>query len=148
MSQNTATLNLTINQFRPLGGVFPISATLSLSNVQGPASFVTHGKNLKISFPQSQPAPVVLTFALNDPDHVLLGIVFAANQPGKVSAGRSQFPTINISRNSNGQSSMVVTDNCLQQDVNVRFNYLILVQSLSKGEVGIIDPDIDDQGGE
>lgn len=148
MTQNTATLNLTINQFRPLGGVFPISASLALSNVQGSATIVTHGKNVKITFPPGPPQPVVLTFALNDPDHVLLGIVFAANQAGKISAGRSQFPTIDITRNSNGQSTMVVTDNCLQQDVGVRFNYLVLVQSLSKGEIGIIDPDIDDQGGE
>ena len=145
MCQLAATLNLTINQFRALGGIFPVSATMTLGPGT-PDNFTLHGKNVKIELPQGQPSSVTLTFALPDPNYVLLGIAFAANTKGSSSLGRTEFPSVAITRNAPGGptgSTMVVTDSCDPSQNAVRFNYVIMVQSVSTAEIGIIDPDIE-----
>ena len=141
MCQLAATLNITINQFRALGGIFPVSATMTLAPGT-PDAFTIHGKNVTIELPQGQQSSVTLTFVLPDPNYVLLGIAFASNTKGSSSLGRTEFPSVAITRNSQG-SSMVVTDSCDPSQNAVRFNYVIMVQSVNTAEIGIIDPDIE-----
>lgn len=141
MSPLAATLNFTINRFRPMGGIFPISATMELGTVT-PENFTVHGKNLNISLPNGYSGAVTLTFQLNDNAHVLLGIAFAANEEGSTSLGRTEFPTVALTRLGNS-STMVVSDSCTPSQNGVRFNYVILVQSVRTGEIGIIDPEIE-----
>jgi hypothetical protein len=130
-----ATLQLTISKFRPIGGVFPITASMVLNP---PVSGISiDGKNVTIQLPAG---PLQLNFTLNDPDHVLLGVAFASNvMLGSI--GRSTFPTILINRTAEG-SSMTVTD---QNSKDARYDYVILVQSLASGEIGLIDPAIENE---
>ena len=137
MSQISATFNVTINRFRPLGGVFPISASFALPV---PVTGITlSGKTISVSVPAG--TTVQLIFNLPDPNFVLLGIAFAANESGPVVVGRQEFPSVSISRSTSG-SQMTVLDACISNFNDVRFNYVIMVQSLRNGDIGLIDPAI------
>jgi len=137
----SASFNVTIHTFRPLGGVFPISA--SIDAVPGnPECITISGKNIKVK----GKTRAELTFNLQNPPgtpgYVLLGVAFAANQAG-TTVGMHTFPTILINRQPTS-SSMTVTDQ--PQDVGKqKYGYVIMVQSIASGEIGIIDPDIDNE---
>jgi len=132
-----ATITIDIQQFRSLGGVFPITCGFSLT--QGdPNIFVLDGKNIYIRVPLGQ--AVQLTFALPDPGYVLLGIAYESST-GSSSTGRTQFPTITLNRSPRG-CTMVVTDSGASQ---ASYDYVILVQNALTGEIGIIDPVIENQ---
>lgn len=133
MPTPNATLTIQIDQFRPLGGVFPITATLALT-AGDPTIFTLVSNELKIRSTQ----PTQITFSLPDPGHTLLGVAFdyVGNQ---VRLGVNEFPTVLVQRGSQG-SSLTVTD---QGQVQGPYAYLLLVQSLRTGEIGVIDPSID-----
>ncbi len=132
----TGTFNITINKFRPLGGVFPISATM-LPATDNPKFITIHGKNITVK----GKTPVKLVFCLANADpatgFAILGVAFGANS-SSVTVGMHTFPTIIIDR-SPTCSTMTVADH--PQDVGVQhYDYVILVQSVATGEIGIIDP--------
>ena len=133
---------ITVNTFRPLGGVFPISASI-IPNPQNPDCIKISGKNITVT----GRAAVQMIFELPnpvdaDPGYVLLGVAFAANQ-ADITVGMHTFPTILINRRPDG-SSMTVTDQ--PQDVGKQhYGYVILIQSIATGEIGMIDPDIDNK---
>ena len=134
----SAKFTITINTFRPLGGVFPISASI-VPAPDNPKCITIEGKNIRVC----SKAPVQLAFDLTNPPtgpgHVLLGVAFAANQ-SDLTVGMHTFPNILICREPNG-SCMTVTDQ--PQDVGKQhYGYVILVQSIATGEIGMIDPDI------
>ena len=132
----SATFNITIHTFRPLGGVFPITASMAPAP-SNPPSITISEKNITVK----GKCPVQLIFTLqnppNEPGYVLLGVAFAANQ-ADVTVGMHTFPTILIDRLPKS-SSMTVTDQ--PQDVGKQhYGYVILIQSIATGEIGIIDP--------
>jgi hypothetical protein len=149
----TATVQVTINSFAPISKSGPsIDATLSLpTNTSAPGS---GGSKV---FPKAQQTPqkitvcppptyvgaVQLTFQLADPAYVLVGIAVIPEE-SQGSAGRQQFRTVSINRDPSG-SQMVVTDACLPLYNNVNFTYVMLVQQISSGLIGKIDPDIDNE---
>lgn len=145
MPMLSASFTIAINMFRPLGGVFPISA--SITPAPGNPKCVTiSGKNIEVC----SNAPVQLTFELPNPGpgpgHVLLGVAFAANQVDPT-VGMHTFPTILINRQGPANiSTMTVTDQ--PQSVGKQhYGYVILVQSIATGEIGMIDPDITNKPG-
>ncbi len=134
----TATFNITIHAFRPLGGVFPISASMDPAP-DNPPSITISEKNITVK----GKAPAQLIFNLQNPPpgpgYVLLGVAFAANQAG-TTVGMHTFPTILINRQPTS-SSMTVTDQP-QPVGKQQYDYVIMVQSIATGEIGIIDPSI------
>ena len=135
----SAQFTITINTFRPLGGVFPISASIAPAP-DNPKCVTIAGKNIKVC----SKAAVQLVFDLpnppSSPGYVLLGVAFAANQ-ADVTVGMHTFPTILINREGTNSSTMTVTDQ--PQDVGKQhYGYVILIQSIATGEIGMIDPDI------
>jgi len=140
----TDSLTISIETFRPLGGVFPITATFIPSpGVVQEYPISVDGTNITVSPPPG--APVQLEFRLFDPNHILLGVAFATDS-AVAPAGQSTFPEIEIKRMISpegipGGSRMIITDD--PQGVRPQiFNYVILVQSVRTAEIGIIDPRI------
>lgn len=140
-----ATLDIAINRFRSIGGLFPINATLTLQS-GGSAYVSTTGEVIKVLFPPgTPPATVTLTFTLTNPNHVLLGVALAESgiTPG---VGRTEFPAISISRDAaSSTSTLVLTDECATAYRQKRFDYLLLVQDVLTGAIGMIDPGIEDE---
>lgn len=141
----TAEFSIAITKFRPLGGVFPISARLEITPGTTPEFPVTvDGTNITIEPPAG--VPVELIFHLAQPDYILLGVAFSANAVGSV--GQVTFPDINIRHLVNDAGvpcgcRMTVVDNSrLTPGGQQSFNYIVLVQEAISGEIGIIDPRI------
>jgi len=131
-----AKFTITINKFRPLGVAFPISASV-VPSPENPPFITIHDKNITVK----GNVPVKLIFQLPNPQRdqgfVLLGVAFAANS-SSITVGLHTFPTIIIDRFPD-RSEMTIANH--PQDVGVqRYDYVILVQSVATGELGIIDP--------
>ena len=137
MSIPTATLQITINAFNPIGGIYPINATLALTAGDPGIFSLQNGETLMITLPSQQ--TVQLTYQLPDPRYVLLGLALGN---AKGSAGRTEFPTITLNRDPNC-SQMFVTDSALPKFSGVNFTYVILVQEVATGAIGLIDPDVE-----
>jgi hypothetical protein len=140
----TDSLTIAIQTFRPLGGVFPITATFVPSpNVVQEYPMAVDGTNILVSPPAG--ARVQLEFRLFDPKHILLGVAFATNSD-VAPAGQSTFPEVEIRRMVGpeglpGGSRMLIIDDPQGLRPHI-FNYVILVQSVVTAEIGIIDPRI------
>jgi hypothetical protein len=68
----------------------------------------------------------------------LLGLAFLPSPDG---VGINEFPSISLSR-SEGTSLLAVTDDYLKSDDDITFDYLILIQDTTTGNIGAIDPRI------
>lgn len=140
----TDSVTINIEKFRPLGGVFPISATMVLTpGVTQDFPITIDGTNITVEPPAG--VPVQLEFRLLDPNHILLGVAFATDST-IAPAGQTTFPDIDIQRMVSPEgvpagSRMIVIDNPQGTTPQI-FNYVILVQSVTSGEIGIIDPRI------
>src|SRR5688500_6618248 len=87
----TATINVTITQFRPLGGVFPISNVMTLAE---PNPYVTiRDGNIVVKSRD----PATLIFRLTSVAFLFAGVSFDANSP-KTDVGALEFPTVTINR--------------------------------------------------
>ena len=64
-----------------------------------------------------------------------------------MTVGRREFRTITVNRGA-AESQIVVTDACIPEFGGITFDYLILVQQVSDGQIGAIDPDWDNEPGE
>ncbi len=147
----TAAIQLAITQFNPIAPGGPcVSATFNppvVTSPPGDFSVTAPGpSSLIVSVPSTYVGAVQLTFQLPDPTFILLGIaVNPTRKPeGDLSLGRQEFRTVVVNRDPSG-SQMTVTDACLANFVNLDFTYVILVQRVSDGAVGMIDPDIDNE---
>lgn len=152
----TATVRITIKKFVPINPAkrAHIKATLHAPKATSPGGarvFGGDGQQVIVKVPKTYAGAVQLTFQLADSNYVLIGVAMKPT-PTKAGrcVGRQQFRTIAINRDLTG-SQMTVTDACLPEFLNVKFKYVILVQCCTgphSGRIGVIDPDIDDQGGE
>jgi hypothetical protein len=144
----TALVDLTIEQFVPMNGVWGdspcIAATISppkdISPPPYPAVpvFSGDGETIKINVPEGYDGDVRLIYRLADPRYLLLGAAFK-NPDGGV--GRMQFRRIGLEHTCSG-SEMSVIDTCQPQWNDVNFTYVILVQEVATANIGLIDPGI------
>jgi len=147
-------LTVTVTQFRSLGAITPLQATVSDWT----------GFKMPAGIPMPQPAPTLtltegsivvcsqypvrLIFNMPDSNYVLTGIAWEEVVPNAV--GEKAFPDIYVQRGSNipvpygpevvGGSSLTVTDNA-QEPGN--YNYVLLIQDAITGEIGVLDPGMD-----
>ena len=61
--------------------------------------------------------------------------------PSDDGVGIDEFPSIALSR-SEGTSLLAVTDDYTKSDDDITFDYLILIQHTTTGNIGAIDPRI------
>ena len=136
----TGTFKITINKFRSLGGAFPTSAHMT-PDKDNPPCITIQGENITVK--GKEPVKLIFELAIkqqtSEPGHVLLGVAFAANSPS-VTVGLHTFPIVEITRRPDG-STMTVTNQPQNLGVPQRYDYVILVQSVDTGDIGIIDPD-------
>jgi len=143
----TATVQITINQFVPMNGVITqspsIDATLSapVNTSPQPQTKVFSGdeKQIVITVPAGYDGSVAITYQLPSTDYVLIGFSFVNPEGG---AGRLQFPGIEIDRDPTGGQATVICS-CNSDYYNIDYSYVILVQEVATGNIGLIDPDIE-----
>ena len=149
----TATVLIAIEEFVPMTGVVgqspSIAATISpprdTSAQPAPVPvFSGDGESILITVPKGYVGSVQLTYQLPDPRYVLLGVAFKGPNGG---VGRVEFRAIGIERDIYG-SQLTVTDACMNVCNGIEFTYVILVQEVATGNIGLIDPDIENEGGD
>jgi hypothetical protein len=134
----TAFIQVTIMQFRPLGGVFPISAVFRTPNPTPGVTVVNGNIVVKTG------APTNLVFQLGDPAYVFTGAAFDTKSPD-TDVGAVEFPLVTINRSPSSNlppNCLSVMDANLQANYNKSYSYVLLVQNTVTGEIGIIDPNI------
>jgi len=149
MSETTiysATINITNIVFKAMSGNVGSTpcteATLTLMpqpSGQPEGIFTGNGDNIFVTVPEINPGTVVLNFTLDVPQYTLLGLAFKPSSDDGV--GINEFPSISLSR-SEGTSLLTVTDDYLKSDDDITFDYLILIQDTTTGNIGAIDPRI------
>lgn len=132
----TATIAVTIGAFYPIGSIYPLSYQLALTGGD-PTIFTLAGGKLTVRVAAG--TEVKIQYQLADARYVLLGAAFKPQGPG---AGRQEFPTITLRRTVTG-STMTVHDASLAASLGVDYTYVILVQEVATGCIGIIDPDLE-----
>jgi hypothetical protein len=148
MSETTiysATINITNIVFKAMSGNVGSTpcteATLTLMpqpSGQPEGIFTGNGDNIVVTVPEINPGTVVLDFTLDVPQYTLLGLAFVPSDDG---VGIDEFPSIALSR-SEGTSLLAVTDDYTKSDDDITFDYLILIQHTTTGNIGAIDPRI------
>jgi hypothetical protein len=149
MSETTiysATINITNIVFKAMSGNVGSTpcteATLTLMpqpSGQPEGIFTGNGDNIVVTVPEINPGTVVLNFTLDVPLYTLLGLAFVPSSDDGV--GINEFPSIALSR-SEGTSLLAVTDDYTKSDDDITFDYLILIQHTTTGNIGAIDPRI------
>ncbi len=127
-------LAVTVTQFRPIGGIFPISATYKVVSASPGVS--VFGATIVVK--GSQPAKLV--FQLTDKNYVFVGATFDANGTTP-DVGTTEFPAIIIDRTSAG-NSLTITDANDPSNLGKVYGYVLLVQNTLTAEIGLIDPNI------
>jgi hypothetical protein len=145
----SATVLLTVQKFVPMNGVVgqspSIVATIAppqdISPPPHPATpvFSGDGQSITITVPKGYEGLVQLIYQLPDPRYVMLGAAF---QGPNQSAGQLEFRDVDLNRDLTG-SQMVVTDSCDPQFYGVEFSYVILIQEVATGNIGLIDPGVE-----
>ena len=141
----SATINITDIVFTPMSGSVKttpctgaILTLMPLPPGEPTGIFTGDGKYIVVTVPESNPGTVVLNFTLDVPQYTLLGLAFVPSDDG---VGINEFPSISLSR-SQGKSLLAVTDDYLNSDDDITFDYLILIQDTDTGNIGAIDPRI------
>jgi hypothetical protein len=145
----SATVLLTVQKFVPMNGV--VGQSPSITAVIAPPKdispppypktpvFSGDGQSITITVPKGYEGLVQLIYQLPDPRYVMLGAAF---QGPNTSAGELEFRDIDLNRDLTG-SQMVVTDSCDPQFDGVEFSYVILIQEVATGNIGLIDPGVE-----
>jgi hypothetical protein len=134
----TAIIKVAIKQFRPIGGIFPITYVMTLPK---PVPGVTIS-NGTIIIRSSK--PVTLAFQLTSPAFVFVGAAFDSNT-AKPDVGALEFPMVAINRSpANGlpANCLSVVDANNPKNFGKEYSYVLLVQNSATAEIGIIDPNI------
>jgi len=132
----TAIIKVAIKQFRPLGGVFPITNVMTLAKPT-PGVRINDGTIIIRS-----DDPVTIVFQLTSPAYLFVGAAFDARS-AKPDVGKTEFPLITINRSpTNGlpANCLAVVDANNPKNVDKEYNYVLLVQNTTTAEIGIIDP--------
>lgn len=149
----TATVFLSVEKFVPMIGIFGesplivalISPPRDTSALPAPVPvFSGDGQTIVVTVPKGYLGSVQLTYQLPDPKYVMLGSAFKGPNGG---VGRIEFRDVVIERDVYG-SQLMVTDACMNVCNNIEFTYVILVQEVATGNIGLIDPGIENETGE
>jgi hypothetical protein len=149
----TANVLLAVQEFVPMTGVFGQSpammATISpprdTSATPAPQPvFSGDGETITVTVPNKYVGSVEITYQLPDPRYALLGLAFKGPNGG---VGRVEFRSVSIKRDVYG-SQITVTDACVERYNGVEFTYVILVQEVASGNIGLIDPGIENESGD
>jgi len=150
----TGVLTVTVTQFRSLGAITELQATLTdwtgfqvppnVPMPQPPPTLTMDGDNVTIC---SQ-YPVRLIFNLPDPRYLLVGVAWKADVTNSV--GEKTFPDVLVKRDCNvpspykpdlpGGSCLTISDNANDPG---NYDYVLLIQEVSTGEIGFYDPGMD-----
>jgi hypothetical protein len=147
----SATVLLTIQEFVPMTGIYGQSPSIvaviappkdiSPPPYPTPPVFSGDGQSITITVSRKYQGSVQLIYQLPDPRYVLIGVAFKAPD-GDV--GRMEFRDVLLDRDPSG-SQMTVTDACDPKSSNIDFSYVILVQEVATANIGLIDPDIENE---
>jgi len=150
----SATILVSIKKFVPMKGIYGHSPSITaviapprdISPPPHPKKpvFTGDGQFIKVTVPKNYAGEVELIYQLPDPRYVLLGAAFKSPKGG---VGRMEFRGVALSRDPYG-SQMVVTDTCDESSNKINFSYVILVQEVATGNIGLIDPDVETEGSE
>lgn len=139
----TATVQLTIKEFIPMNGVIDQSPSISaiiappVNTSPQPQTdvFSGDGQSITVTVPKHYRGSVGLTYQLPTTDYVLLGLSFKSLLLS--ASGQTEFPEIAIDRDPTGGQLGVVTE-C--DPSTSGFSYVILIQEVASGNIGLIDP--------
>jgi hypothetical protein len=149
MPTKTAVLTVNVTKFRPVGVVLT-SATLSLQAGCDKNYFKTDGTNIWITIPKKAPKDldIEIIFEVNASDYLLVGVAFNKTNFDPNAEGAAEFPEIVITRSYNpitpmvGISRMKIKDAHVASRMGVNYDYYLMIQQVSDGSIGVIDPPI------
>jgi hypothetical protein len=153
MAEKTATINVLITQFRPLGSVMAISADMTLGAHDPEITMPDNTKSVRMRLKPADTAK--LTFRLATDDYLLIGIAFSRRDPVLTganagdNAAQIEFPEVVITTvaGANGAPGkfrhMTLTNAHVAASDGAVYDYAIVVQHAHNGVIGIIDPDIE-----
>ncbi len=147
--KKTAILNVSVSKFRPVGVVLT-SATLVLEPGCDKKYFRTDGTNIWVTIPKKAPKnlDIEIVFRVDAMLYNLVGVAFNKTTFDPNSEGDVEFPEITIKRNSqptipiNQVSELTVKDADVSSRSGVNYDYYLMVQQVSDGAIGVIDPPI------
>jgi hypothetical protein len=134
-----------VHQFRPLGGAIPIYATFKKEPGTDKVFTIDEG-NIKVTLPKGDTERLDLVFRLQHPDHILVGIAFAN---GRKRRGTEEFPVVTLAPppDANARQGlarlMTIEDAHRLYGNKYHYDFVILVQDLKTGELGVIDPGVE-----
>jgi hypothetical protein len=128
----SVTLAVSVTQFRPLGGVFPVSATYKVVSASPDVKVI--GGSVIVKGTQ----PATLVFQLADKNYVFVGATFNASAAAP-DVGTTEFPSVTIDRTPTGNKLTVIDAND-PQNLGKAYSYVLLVQNTQTAEIGLIDP--------
>lgn len=152
----TGALTVTVEQFRSLGALSPLVASLGgwtgfkMPNdeplPEPPPTLEIDGDNIKIK----SEYPVRLIYNLPDARYVLVGAAWEELLPNTV--GKTAFPDVLMRRNVTmpvpygppliGGSCLTVKDNAQTPGA---YHYVLIIQDANTAEIGIYDPPIENE---
>jgi hypothetical protein len=145
----TTTLTFTVNQFRSLATA-PVQLMLTGAGqsadvnvtVSPPSSYVSVDANGAVTVARNGNIGLQLPLTLEVTGYAALALVFKQTTGGNDPTGAAAFGTYTRGNGNGNNNALMVTDNDFG---NATWEFYVLVQNLTTGDFGLIDPKITNQ---
>lgn len=140
-AQKVAIFHIEVIKFRPLGSVMTTTIKMNRIDETAEPTIKTEGDYvIEVGLSDaSDSSEVLLQFVMDSTKHLLLGIAFSNKEfAGPNNVGQEEFPRVDIDT-VDQHRVMTVTN---KRSTKASYDYIILLQEVATGQIGIIDPEV------